>query len=177
MKTFTFAAGFAMAVVTVPFVVYLYFVSGHAPVATFDHDMPFERILAKKALRARMQREMVKNVPIAGNEASFGAGAQLYREHCSTCHGLPGGVRTDIAKGMYPKPPQFFQGEGVTDDEPGETYWKVANGIRLTGMPGFRETLSETQIWQISVLLRDADKLPTSVMAKLTLGQALSVSK
>ena len=24
---------------------------------------------------------------------------------------------------------------GVSDDEAGETYWKVANGIRLTGMP------------------------------------------
>jgi thiosulfate dehydrogenase len=56
-----------------------------------------------------------------------------------------------------------MEGTGVTDDEPGESYWKVANGIRLTGMPGFRPALSETQMWQVSLLVANADKLPKSV--------------
>ena len=60
---------------------------------------------------------------------------------------------------------------GVTDDPPAETFWKVANGIRLTGMPGFKQSLSETQMWQISLMLANADKLPRSVTALLT-GQA-----
>ena len=47
----------------------------------------------------------------------------------------------------------------MTDDEPGETYWKVANGIRLTGMPGFNQQLSTTEMWQVSLLLAHADKL------------------
>src|SRR5262245_53619158 len=51
---------------------------------------------------------------------------------------------------MFPKPPHLFRGKGVTDDEPGETYWKVANGIRLTGMPAFKNSLSETEMWQVS---------------------------
>jgi hypothetical protein len=63
---------------------------------------------------------------------------------------------------MFPYPPQLFK-HGVTDDPPGETYWKVANGIRLTGMPGFKGTRSETELWQVSLLLADADKLPQSV--------------
>jgi mono/diheme cytochrome c family protein len=64
-------------------------------------------------------------------------------------------------------PPELLVGKGVTDDSPGETYWKVANGIRLTGMPGFSQSLSETQMWQISLLLANADKLPHSVTAVL----------
>jgi hypothetical protein len=68
---------------------------------------------------------------------------------------------------MFPKPPQLFQGIGVTDDEAWETYWKVASGIRMTGMPGFKERLSETQMWQVSVLLKNADKIPPSVKAEL----------
>ena len=60
---------------------------------------------------------------------------------------------------------------GVTDDPPAETFWKVANGIRLTGMPGFKQSLSETQMWQISLMLANADRLPRSVTALLT-GQA-----
>ena len=47
---------------------------------------------------------------------------------------------------------------GVSDDPPGETYWKVANGIRLTGMPSFKSVLTETEMWQVSLLLANADK-------------------
>lgn len=49
------------------------------------------------------------------------------------------------------------------DDEPEQSYWKVANGIRLTGMPGFRSALAETQMWQVSLLVANAHKLPKSV--------------
>ena len=55
-------------------------------------------------------------------------------------------------------------GKGVTDDPAGETYWKIANGIRLTGMPGYKKTLSEKEMWQISQLMADADKLPQEAM-------------
>ena len=68
---------------------------------------------------------------------------------------------------MFPKPPDLFRGKGVTDDEPGETYWKVANGIRLTGMPSFNKTLSETQLWQVSLLLANADKVSDAVKQQL----------
>lgn len=43
----------------------------------------------------------------------------------------------------------------------------MAYGIRLTGMPGFNQSLSETQMWQISLMLANADKLPNSVTAVL----------
>jgi len=69
-----------------------------------------------------------------------------------------------VATGMYPDPPQLLHGKGVTDDPPGETYWKVANGIRLTGMPAYSKSLSEKQMWEISFLMAQADKLPPSVM-------------
>jgi mono/diheme cytochrome c family protein len=63
---------------------------------------------------------------------------------------------------MFPVAPQLWE-HPVTDDPPGETYWKAANGIRLSGMPGFSKTLSETQLWQVTLLLAHADKLPDSV--------------
>jgi mono/diheme cytochrome c family protein len=68
---------------------------------------------------------------------------------------------------MYPHPPLLLDGKGVTDDEPGETYWKIFNGIRLTGMPGFSKTLNETQMWQIALLLANADKLPPAAKTVL----------
>jgi len=45
----------------------------------------------------------------------------------------------------------------------------VDNGIRLTGMPSFNKTLSDTQRWQVSLLLANADKdLPDPVKKILT---------
>jgi thiosulfate dehydrogenase len=162
-----FIGGLLLGLLLVPLGAYLYFTGGSAPVATTDSDMPFENFFAHKALNARIAKDMPKNVPIQANEANCVAGAELYKQHCAVCHGLPLAPKTAIATGMYPRPPQLFQGKGVTDDEPGETYWKIFNGIRLTGMPGFSKSLSETQIWQVAILLANADKLPASAKAAL----------
>jgi mono/diheme cytochrome c family protein len=55
----------------------------------------------------------------------------------------------------------------VTDDRIGETYWKAKNGIRLTGMPGYGDTLTDSQLWQVSLLLLHAHELPASVQLAL----------
>lgn len=163
----TFLAGIAFGFILVGLGAYLYFSTGSAPVATTDHPIPFEKRLASKALHARLEREMPKAVPIAADEQAFMAGAQIYRQDCAVCHGFPGMEQSAIAKGMFPKPPHLFRGKGVTDDEPGETYWKVANGIRLTGMPAFKPPMSENQLWQVSLLLANADKLSDAVKQEL----------
>ncbi|HEX8814886.1 MAG TPA: cytochrome c [Terriglobales bacterium] len=162
-----FIIGLVLGLLIVPLGLYLYFTMGMAPVATSASPMPFEKMLAHKALEEWIEKEMPKTVPIPADEPNYLAGAQVYKDKCAVCHGLPLESESAIAKGMYPKPPQLLRGKGVTDDEPGETYWKVANGIRLTGMPGFSQSLSERQMWQVSLLLAHADKLPESAKASL----------
>jgi thiosulfate dehydrogenase len=159
----TLVVGVILGAAVIIFGVFLYFFIGQAPVATSAAPMPFEKRLAHQALNARVSREMPKTVPLQPDEPNLAAGAKVYREHCAVCHGLPAQRETLIAAGMYPHPPKLLEGKGVTDDEPGESYWKVANGIRLTGMPGFRPALSETQMWQVSLLVANADKLPKLV--------------
>ncbi len=162
-----FIAGLILGLLIVPFGAYLYFTGGSAPVATTDSDMPFEKYFARKAQNARIDKEMPKNVPIQPTEANLLAGAELYKQHCGVCHGLPLTPKSAIATGMYPKPPLLLEGKGVTDDEPGESYWKIFNGFRLTGMPGFSKSLNETQMWQVALLVANADKLPPSAKAVL----------
>lgn len=115
------------------------------------------------ALKARIEAEAPKTVPIQANDENFMAGARIYRHNCAFCHGLPGQPEYPPGKGMFPKPPELFKGHGVTDDPPGETYWKVANGIRLTGMPAYTGSLTTQEMWQVSLMLADADKLPAGV--------------
>ena len=68
-----------------------------------------------------------------------------------------------MARSMFPQPPQLWSRRGngavgVSDDPVGETYWKVKNGIRLSGMPAYGKALSETELWQVSLLLSMANK-------------------
>ena len=162
-----FALGVVVTIVLVAAVVYFYFATGMAPVATAASPMPFEPFFAGMALHARLQKEMPAPAPVPADETNLLAGAHVYMEQCAVCHGVPGKEQTAIAKGEFPSPPHLFRGKGVTDDEPGETYWKVANGIRLTGMPGFNQQLSTTEMWQVSLLLAHADKLPAPARAVL----------
>jgi thiosulfate dehydrogenase len=131
--------------------------------------MPFEKKFARMGQHARMDKEYPRTVPIQGTEENYMAGAHIFREHCAVCHGVAGQSATSIAKGMYPHPPQLLDPkQTVSDDPAGETYWKVANGIRMTGMPSFHQSLSTTQMWQVSLLLANADKLPADVNVLLS---------
>jgi thiosulfate dehydrogenase len=147
---------------------YGYFRYGYAPVATSSAPMPFEKTMARMALKARIEKEAPKNSPVQPSEDNLTAGAKTFVDNCAFCHGLPNQPPSKAAKGMFPLPPQLLnKDEMVTDDPVGVTFWKVKNGIRMTGMPGFGEMLSDHEIWQVSEMLANADKLPPSTMSAL----------
>ncbi len=162
-----FAVGFLIGILLLPLFGYMYFRFGYAPVATSSSPMPFEKTLAHIALNARIEKEAPKTVPIQASAENYLAGAKLYRTNCAVCHGLPGLPAEPTSKGMFPRPPQLFKDKGVTDDPAGETYWKVANGIRLTGMPAYTESMSKDDMWRVSLLLANADKVPNEVRTAL----------
>ena len=157
-----FLVGLVIGIIIVPGAVFLYVWLGYAPVSTKSSPLPFERKLAGIALEKRIEKEAPKESPVQPTEPNFLAGAKIYIQDCAVCHGTVAETESAIAKGMFPEPPPLLHGTGVTDDPVGETYWKVANGIRLTGMPGFSGSLTEEQVWQVSQFLANADKLPQS---------------
>jgi mono/diheme cytochrome c family protein len=163
-----FLVGLVLGLLILPVCLCLYVLSGSAPVATSDAPMPFEKLFATMGRNARIKREApVRNVADF-TAADLAAGAAVYQNECAFCHGLPKQPPTDVSKGMFPDPPQLFMADsGVTDDPAGVTYWKVKNGIRLSGMPGFKTLLSEDQMWKVTALLARADKLPPEVLDAL----------
>ncbi len=119
-----------------------------------------ERWAARTSLHATLAREAPKiDNPVPLTDANLLAGIKLYGENCAVCHGAANGKPSNIAQGLYQQPPQLAK-DGVEDDPDGVTYWKVAHGIRLTGMPAFSPTLDDRQIWEVSLFLKHMDGLP-----------------
>lgn len=161
--------GFVLGAAAVLAAGYAWLYFGDLPVAVSDAALPFEKQLVRVPLQQRIAREK-KEPPFGSSEDAFEGGARVYRAQCAACHGTPG-HDASFARNMFPPAPQLWKKHGhsnvvgVSDDEAGVTYWKIANGIRLTGMPAFKRTLSDTEMWQVSVLLKSADKeMPDPVM-------------
>jgi len=160
MKGFLF--GLVIGVLSIPIGAILYFHFGRPPVAVADPAFPMEGRIVDIPLKARIGAEAPKSAPIEPSATNLQAGAAIYREECAACHGLSP-TASSFGGSMYPEAPQLWRPEGngvvgVSDDPPGETFWKVDNGIRLSGMPSFRKVLNPTQEWQVSLLLANADK-------------------
>jgi mono/diheme cytochrome c family protein len=144
---------------------YLFATRGGIPFATKGGPLPMERSIAHQALVTSIGESSGDQPPIPADEANLLAGARVYQQNaCMMCHGKLDQSASDFAKRFYPHAPQLLPpSEGVTDDPVGTTHWVVKNGIRFSAMPSFEGRLSDTEIWQVSLLLRNANKLPPSV--------------
>ena len=155
-----FVLGVVATLVGIALVAYLAIVSGVVPANADAKPSKLERWMASKSLHASLAREAPKEAnPVALNDANLIAGIRLYAANCAICHGGANGNASNVARGLYQKPPQLAK-DGVEDDPEGVTYWKVYHGIRLTGMPAFTGSLNDQQMWELALFLKHMDSLP-----------------
>ncbi|RZU43682.1 c-type cytochrome [Edaphobacter modestus] len=153
---------FIAGLLLLPAVIYCYLVFGKPPVATTDATFPFEAKITHMVMKSRIKREMPTGSPVVASDNNLTAGAEIYKNKCVQCHGTAN-ESSPLARNMFPRIPQLWAKHkngvvGVSDDPVGETYWKIKNGIRLSGMPAYGTVLSDPQLWQVSLLLSKADK-------------------
>jgi len=125
-----------------------------------------ENMLAGSAADASVEQHApkVKN-PLPADEETLLAGARIYTNTCAGCHGDPTNPDSAFGKNFYPPVPQFFK---VSPDMPeNENFYIIEHGIRWTGMPAWKGSLSDKQMWQVVTLLSHIDKLPPSVDKEL----------
>jgi thiosulfate dehydrogenase len=144
---------------------YVLLQSGLIPANADATPGPMETWIAGTSLGATLDREAPKGPnPIAMTDTNLIDGINLYAQHCAICHGTANGIAlaSPVAKGLYPKPPQLAT-DGVEDDSEGVSFWKIKHGIRWTGMPSWKASLTDQQIWTLALFLKHMDKLPPTV--------------
>ncbi|MBW0006537.1 MAG: cytochrome c, partial [Sphingomonas sp.] len=57
-----------------------------------------------------------------------------------------------------PQPPYLI--DAGSRWKPRELFWIAKNGIKMTGMPSWRDSLSDRQIWEVVAWLEASRELP-----------------
>lgn len=101
--------------------------------------------IAKAPDKARAKRN-----PVLKDPDAVAAGANLFEQHCSECHG-------DIGEGGR-KGPSLLAPE-VQNSEPGAIFWILTNGVVRRGMPVWSK-LPEPQRWQLVSYIKSLGVVP-----------------
>jgi mono/diheme cytochrome c family protein len=149
------AAAFGFAVIVLLSVAKL----GVVPVQADVAPGRLETRLLGSALHAAVARHASRAAnPMPPSEENLIAGAKIYREMCSRCHGASKESDNTFGQSFYPPAPQLPLARISYTD--GELFWIVKHGIRNTAMPAWGTFLSDQEIWQVITLLRKFDSLP-----------------
>ena len=98
--------------------------------------------------------------PISPTESNLREGLRLYLANCAGCHGSPSHPNRQFGRSFYPPVPNFF--EEAPDMPDRDNYYIARYGVRLTGMPSWKTTLSDQEIWEIVTFLGRLDELPAA---------------
>ena len=121
-----------------------------------------ERHLAMGAVDASMDRHAPRvSNPLTPTDQNLEDGMKLYTMNCALCHGGLDRKPSSLATSFYPPPPNLIS--DPPDDPEWHTFFTIRTGIRYTGMPAWDKTLTEQDIWKITILLSHLDKLPPTV--------------
>ena len=99
-----------------------------------------------------------------GDPSRIVAGVTHFDEHCVVCHGAPGVERGEIANGLYPRPTSLAN--AARHYTPGELFWIVKHGIRMTGMPAWGDH-SDDELWVTVAFLQELVEMSPQDYAKL----------
>jgi mono/diheme cytochrome c family protein len=136
----------------------LYFYGGFYSVAAIEPHFDVVAAAVTAVREASIERHANAGTPPALDDVAVRAGAHAFaKAGCVDCHGAPGVAPAPFTKGMNPPPPALK--EAGEEDAPGQIFWVVRNGIKMTGMPGFDAThADDKELWRIVAFIK---KLPT----------------
>jgi mono/diheme cytochrome c family protein len=119
---------------------------------------PLEMRMAMPSLDAAVDRRAAEtHNPIQPTDENLLAGMKIYQTNCAICHGDVHRPHGALADSLYPRAPQFL--EDAPDMPEHQNFFIVQHGIRMSGMPSWKQVLNEQQIWQVITFLSHMDKL------------------
>lgn len=92
--------------------------------------------------------------PLRDDAQTLADGKEAFSHYCVACHGMDG-QNTGVPFADHISPPiPLLNSPDVQQYTDGQLKWILDYGIRPSGMPGSKGTLSDDELWSIIVYLR-----------------------
>ena len=88
--------------------------------------------------------------PIPATPPSLARGAEVYRQHCASCHGEAGRGDGSAARGLTPPPANLADPQVMGAKSRLDLYRQLLLGVAGTAMPSFERTLSDDDRWAVA---------------------------
>jgi len=154
-----FITGVVLTLVVIIAGGYEYLHQGKFPVGADNPPGTIERWLANMAVDEYVDRNAPKQEnPMQPNPQNLAAGARLYEQNCSFCHGGLLQRISPMRARLNPPAPQIIN--HFPGDPDSHLFWVVKHGVRLSGMPTWGGMLTDDQIWQVVAFVKHSANLP-----------------
>jgi mono/diheme cytochrome c family protein len=159
-----FLLGFVVAVLVVLLTGYCYVRGGFVDPRADTEVGVLERKVAMPSLDAAVDRHAPEaRNPIQPTDANLTAGMTIYQANCAGCHGDIHHPHGMLADALYPRAPQFA--EDAPDMPENQNFYIIQHGVRMSGMPAWKQALTEQEMWQVTTFLSHMDRLTPQVSA------------
>jgi mono/diheme cytochrome c family protein len=150
MKVFI---AFVIGLVVAPVLFGIAAITGFLPSDSASNPPRWEASVGMRALDTSLEKRSagLRNPIAASDQRALAAGQNIYAKDCAGCHGDAKGPSEWGVKGLYPRPPQFFQ-EGSDVTAP-EAYAAIRDGIRYSGMAAWRGQMTDDDMWKVANLV------------------------
>jgi mono/diheme cytochrome c family protein len=157
-----FLLGVIVTLVVLVLIVFGVLLLGFFPTAANVPPNHLEHRIAMAAADASMERHAPRVTnPLTPIDSNLEDGMKLYTMNCALCHGGLDRKESTLATSFYPPPPNLIS--DPPDDPEWHLFYTIRTGVRYTGMPSWDKTLSEQDMWKITMFLSHMDKLTPAV--------------
>jgi mono/diheme cytochrome c family protein len=109
--------------------------------------------------------------PLPDTDEVVSQGQEVFLGSCAQCHGADARGDTNIGRNMAP-PAMDLSSHHVQHWSDAELFWIIQNGVRLTGMPSWRSSISENDTWKLTRFIHKLPRLEAASASTAAPSQA-----
>jgi mono/diheme cytochrome c family protein len=112
---------------------------------------------AAKDVTIPLEAGKMKN-PLPETDEVVSQGQEIFLGSCAQCHGADGRGDSNIGSNMNP-PAMDLTSAHVQHWSDAELFWIVQNGVRLTGMPAWKSSISDNDTWKLASFIHNISRV------------------
>jgi mono/diheme cytochrome c family protein len=112
-----------------------------------------------------------KTNPLPETDEVVSQGQEVFLGSCAQCHGADARGDTNVGRNMNP-PAMDLSSAHVQHWSDAELFWIIQNGVRLTGMPSWKSSISENDTWKLAHFIHNISRLDAASASTTVPSQA-----